>query len=164
MYVTQQSRTQIVYVRNRIPQKKPITGAGPDAIKPVVLGSLKSNSTNSTDNIRAVIKNWPDTFKWKKAIVTPRFKKGDKCDPGNYGSILLTCICCKLMKHIIVSNLTKHLNKHNVLYNLQHGFKEKRSCGTQHIQLVAELARGLSHGQQIVSVRPLIRLATLKTL
>ena len=85
---------------------------------------------------------------WKKAIVTPLFKKGDKCDPGNYRPISLTCICCKLMEHIIASNLTKHLNKHNVLYDLQHGFSEKRSCETQLIQLVDELDRGLSQGRQ----------------
>ena len=80
--------------------------------------------------------------------MTPLFKKGDKCDPGNYRPISLTCICCKLMEHIIVSNLTKHLNKHNVLYDLQHGFREKRSRGTQLIELVDEHARGLSDGRQ----------------
>ena len=49
----------------------------------------------------------------------------------------------------MASNLTKHLNKHNVLYDLQHGFREKRSCETQLIQLIDELARGLSiRGQQ----------------
>ena len=57
-------------------------------------------------------------------------------------------LSCKLMEHIIASNLTKHLNKHNVLYDLQHGFREKRSCETQLIQLVDELARGLSQGYQ----------------
>ena len=70
------------------------------------------------------------------------------CDPGNYRPISLTCICCKLMEHIIASNLTKHLNKHNVLYDLQHGFREKRSCETVLIQLVDELARGLSQDRQ----------------
>ena len=53
------------------------------------------------------------------------------------------------MEHIIASNPTKHLNKHNVLYDLQHGFMEKRSCETQLIQLIDELARGLLiRGQQ----------------
>ena len=51
------------------------------------------------------------------------------------------------MKHIIASNLSKHLNKHNVLYELQHGFREKRSCETQLIQLVEDLGRQLSLGK-----------------
>ena len=52
------------------------------------------------------------------------------------------------MEHIIASNLTKHLNKNIFLYDLQHGFREKRSCEIQLIQLVDELVRGLSQGYQ----------------
>ena len=52
------------------------------------------------------------------------------------------------MEHIIASNLSTHLNKHNVLYELQHGFREKRSCETQLIQLVEDLGRQLSLGKQ----------------
>ena len=52
------------------------------------------------------------------------------------------------MEHIIASNLSKHLNKHNVLYELQHGFHEKCSCETQLIQLVEDLGRQLSLGKQ----------------
>ena len=53
-----------------------------------------------------------------------------------------------MMEHIIASNLNKHLNKYNVLCDLQHCFREKRSCETQLIQLVDELARGLSQVHQ----------------
>ena len=52
------------------------------------------------------------------------------------------------MEHIIASNLTKHLNKHNILYDLQHGFRQKRSCEIQLIQLVEDLGRQLIHGKQ----------------
>ena len=40
------------------------------------------------------------------------------------------------MEHIIASNISKHLNKHNALHELQRWFREKRSCETQLIQLV----------------------------
>ena len=53
------------------------------------------------------------------------------------------------MEHIIASNLCKHLNLNNILYDLgQHGFREKRSCETQLIQLVEDLARNLTSGKQ----------------
>ena len=128
----------------------PSKAAGPDAIKPVVLRSLKDQVAPILQAIfQASLHTGQIPSDWKKAIVTPLFKKGDKCDPGNYRPISLTCICCKLMEHIVASNLTKHLNKHNVLYDLQHGFREKRSCETQLIQLIVELTRGLSiKGQQ----------------
>ena len=41
-----------------------------------------------------------------------------------------------------------HLDRHNILYDLQHGFRERRSYETQLIQLVDKLARNLSSGHQ----------------
>ena len=84
---------------------------------------------------------------WKKASVTSLFKKGDKSDPANYRPISLICISCKWMEHIVISDLTKHLDRHN-MYNLQHGFRERRSCETQLSQLVDELAHNLPLGHQ----------------
>ena len=85
---------------------------------------------------------------WKKAQVCPLFKKGNKTDPANYRPISLTCILCKTMEHIIASTLTKHFNQHNILYDLQHGFRERRSCETQLIQLVEDLSRNMISGKQ----------------
>ena len=79
----------------------------------------------------------------------PLFKKGDKSDPANYRPISLTCILCKVMEHIVASNLSQHLNRNNALYGLQHGFREKRSCETQLIEVVEELSRKLSNGHQV---------------
>ena len=53
------------------------------------------------------------------------------------------------MEHIVPSNLTQHLNKINLLYELQHGFCEKRSYETQLIQLAEYLRRQLKEGQQV---------------
>ena len=52
------------------------------------------------------------------------------------------------MEHIIASNISKHLNKYNALYELQHGFCEKRSCETQLIQLVEDLGMQLTLEKQ----------------
>ena len=71
---------------------------------------------------------------WKHANVNPIYKKGDKTNPSNYLSMSLTCISCKLLEHIICSSLMQHLTKHNILYPLQNGFREKRSCETQLIE------------------------------
>lgn len=64
------------------------------------------------------------------------FKKGEKSEPSNYRPISLTCILCKVLEHIIASNVVKHLDQHNILYDLQHGFRTKRSCETQLIILM----------------------------
>ena len=58
-------------------------------------------------------------------------QKGDTSDPANYRPISLTCILFKVMEHIVTSNLAQHLNKNDIVYGLQHGFREERSCKTQ---------------------------------
>ena len=52
------------------------------------------------------------------------------------------------MEHIVASTLTKHFNQHHILYDLQHGFHERRSCETQLIQLVEDLSRNMISGKQ----------------
>ena len=78
----------------------------------------------------------------------PIFKKGDKSDLANYRPISLTCVLCKVLEHIVASNLTKHLANSNILFELQHGFREKRSCETQLVMLVDEIAKNMHTGKQ----------------
>ena len=128
---------------------KPDKAAGPDSIKPVVLKQLKIEIAPVICLLfEKTLQTGQLPSDWKKAQVCPLFKKGDKTEPSNYRPISLTCILCKVMEHIIASNLSTHLNKHNILYELQHGFREKRSCETQLIQLVEDLGRQLSLGKQ----------------
>ena len=61
---------------------------------------------------------------WKEDNVAPIFKKGDKRKPTNYRPVSLTCITSKIMEHIIVSNLIKHLEIQKILSPLQHVFGE----------------------------------------
>ena len=97
--------------------------------------------------------------------MSPIFKKKDKSDPANYRSISLTCVLCKVLEHIVASNLTKHLAYFNILFELQHGFREKRSCETQLVMLVDEISKSMQMGKQtdlilLVSVKRLIKLHT----
>ena len=64
---------------------------------------------------------------WGKAIVSPIYKKGTKSDPANYRPISLTCICCKVLEHIVLSHMAKHLSHHHIILDSQHGFRERLS-------------------------------------
>ena len=68
--------------------------------------------------------------------------------PANYRPVSLTCICYELLEHIICSNLMQHLNRNNILYPLQHGFREKRSSETQLVEFVHDIAFNLQKGVQ----------------
>jgi len=47
-------------------------------------------------------------FEWKHALISPIFKKGDKSLPFNYRPVSLVCVCCKILEHIIYSEVMKH--------------------------------------------------------
>ena len=88
---------------------------------------------------------------WKEANVSPIFKKRRQVRPCKLSpDISLTCVLCKVLEHIVASNLTKHLanNNSNILFELQHGFREKRSCETQLVMLVDEISKNMQMGKQ----------------
>ena len=48
---------------------------------------------------------------WKKANVIPIFKKCSMYSPSHYRPVSLTCISCKVMEHIMVSNIMDHFRQ-----------------------------------------------------
>ena len=68
----------------------------------------------------------------------------------------LTCICCKTLEHIIVSNINKHLALKSILADSQHDFRSQRSCETQLVQfyhdMVSNLDGALDRGQKQTDV------------
>ena len=76
---------------------------------------------------------------WRTAHVSPVYKKGQKYNPENYRPISLTCICCKLLEHLIVKHIMSHADTHNILYPLQHGFRTGRSCEAQLLEFIDDV-------------------------
>ena len=128
---------------------KPFKAAGPDRLKPLLLKELRDEIAPI---IQIIFERTIQTGKlpadWSRAQVTPIFKMGNKSSAANYRPISLTCILCKVLEHIMASHVVMHLNSHDLLYDLQHGFREKRSCETQLTMLVEDLARNMSSGKQ----------------
>ena len=86
---------------------------------------------------------------WKMANITALYKKGDKSKPVNYRPVSLTSVPCKLLEHIIFKHIMEHLEEHNILVDFQHGFRQGRSCESQLIITVEEIARSLDNKQQV---------------
>ena len=80
---------------------------------------------------------------WRHANMTAIFKKGTRHEAANYQPVSLTSLCCKILEHVIISKTVKHLERHNILNDCQHGFRAKRSCETQILTLYHELAASL---------------------
>ena len=85
---------------------------------------------------------------WSTAFVCPLFKKGDTSLASNYRPISLTSILCKVLEHVVTTNIVSHMDKYNLLYDLQHGFRSKRSCETQLVTLIEDLMQNSIAGNQ----------------
>ena len=128
---------------------QPAKAAGPDNISPRVLKELCDViATPLTAIFRKSLAEGVVPKDWRHSNVTPIFKKGQKYDPANYRPISLTCIASKLMEHIICSSVMSHASMHNILYKLQHGFRNKRSCETQLIEFAHDIVTNMQDGCQ----------------
>ena len=67
---------------------------------------------------------------WRNANISCIFKKADWHSAENYRPVSLTSVPCKLLEHIICRHMLKHLERHNVLTSLNHGFRSGYSCET----------------------------------
>ena len=85
---------------------------------------------------------------WNSANVTPIFKKVLRSDPSNFRPISLTCICCKIMGHMMLSHIANHIDKNNVLINERHGFRNKLSSIPQLLNTTTDWASTLNNKGQ----------------
>ena len=53
-----------------------------------------------------------------------------------------------MLEHIVKTKVVSHMAHHNLLYDLQHGFRSKCSCETQLVTLVEDLTRNSLAGSQ----------------
>ena len=85
---------------------------------------------------------------WLSANISPIFKGGDRNKPGNYRPVSLTCICSKILEHIIVSSICKHAESHSIFSPEQYGFRSKRSCESALITFIHDIAHNMQGGGQ----------------
>ena len=93
---------------------------------------------------------FPD--KLKIARVLPLFKSGDKCDIANYRPISLLPVISKIFEKLIHKRLVSFLDKHEVIYRKQFGFRKQHS--TQHAlhSAVTQVLHGLNSNESVFGV------------
>ena len=83
---------------------------------------------------------------WKKANVSPIFKKGAKNLAQNYRPISLTSIVCKIMETMVKEDVLKHVISNGLLSLKQFGFIAGRSTVTQLLRYMDYCAEVLAKG------------------
>eukprot|EP00057_Strongylocentrotus_purpuratus_P018844 XP_011673318.1 PREDICTED: RNA-directed DNA polymerase from mobile element jockey-like [Strongylocentrotus purpuratus] len=119
-------------VEKRLQQLDPSKASGPDELPPKLLKLIAHEIASRLSFLfQQSYNSGIVPAQWKQALVTPIHKSGEKCDPSNYRPISLTCVCCKVMEHIILSHVSKHVAVNNILTDAQHGFRRDLSTTTQ---------------------------------
>ena len=77
------------------------------------------------------------------------FKKSDRSLVCNYCPVSLTCVPCKLLEHIVCSNIMAHLDKYKLLSDRQHAFRKGHSCETQLTTVINKWAKILDNRGQV---------------
>ena len=122
-------------VRDRLKEQKP----GPDGIHSRVVVETHEQLVRPLTIIfnkslsEGVV---PDS--WKEAEVVPIFKKGKRDDPGNYRPVSLTSVCGNIMEKMVRKEIVDHLERNEVISDVQHGFVQGKSCQTQLLTVIEE--------------------------
>jgi hypothetical protein len=122
---------------------------GPDGLSAHILKETAEISAEILTTIyNKSLKSGEVPRDWRNAHVVPLFKKGERYTPSNYRPVSLTCICCKVLEHILVSNRANHLENNNILSENQHGFRRKRGTESQLILTSHDLLKSLDQSIQ----------------
>ena len=130
-----------------------------------IIKNLKSNSAAGPDGLPAVFfQNTSNAISfplaimfrsfidlqclpsdWSKAVIAPKFKKGQPSIASNYRPIALTCTTCKILEKIIAIELIEFLQKHGLINKSQHGFLKNHSTGTNLLNSLHDWSISLSN-------------------
>jgi len=128
----------------------PAKACGPDAIPNMLLKNCADAIAPSLADIFQLSLDsgsLPDD--WRKANISSIYKKGDRHQAANYRPVSLTSVCCKLLEHVICKHLMNHLEKNNILTNLNHGFRSGFSCETQLLTTTHDIFKSFDKGKQV---------------
>ena len=81
--------------------------------------------------------------------MVPIYKKGDRQDPSNYRPVSLTAVPCKVLESLIRDQLLVHLAEQGLLSDHQHGFRPRRSCSSQLMEVLEAWTGELEHSKPI---------------
>ena len=88
----------------------------------------------------------------KIALVTPVFKANDKEEFNNYRPISVLSCFSKILEKIMYKRVIKYLDKNNILFQSQYGFRKKHSTNLAAIELMTKILQAIENGEYTVGV------------
>ena len=78
---------------------------------------------------------------WKEANIIPLFKKGSRNKSENHRQVSLTSVIYKLLERLTKHHIVDFFVRHKLLNSSQHGFLKARSCLTNMLCFLEEIAK-----------------------
>ena len=121
---------------------------GPDGIPPKVLKELSDELAYPIAILfnKSLEKGTLPKI-WKNADVVAIFKKGTRSDASNYRPVSLTSVLCKVLESFIRDAIVKHMTDYNLYASCQHGFRNRRSCVTQLLEVMEIITDNCDQGE-----------------
>jgi hypothetical protein len=111
-----------------ISELNPSKSTGPFSVPTKILKIIKKfivNPLQAIFNLSFVNGTVPDKFKIAKVI--PVFKQGSDLCVNNYRPISLLSVFNRILEKLMFSRLMDHIDKYDILYQKQFGFRSKHS-------------------------------------
>ena len=124
---------------------------GPDDISGIILQmGREAMIPYLTRLMEITIHNGSIPGDWKRAIVEPVYKGGDRSLVQNYRPVSFTSVVCKQMEHVIASYIRQVWDNCHWLYEGQHCFRSGYSC--ESITVCHDLAEFLDEASRLDAV------------
>jgi len=89
---------------------------------------------------------------WKRAVVVPIHKGGDRSSAKNYRPVSLTSVVCKSMEHVVTGYMRQVWDGRDWLYEGQHGFRTGCSCESQIITVCQDISDALNEATRLDAI------------
>ena len=94
----------------------------------------------------------PSYYNYKRGYISPLFKKGSRCEAGNYRPVTLTSHVVKVYERVVRKHMVEYLEANSLLTDKQHGFRSSRSCLTQMLDHFDDIYEGFTRGEDTDSI------------
>ena len=139
MYLIPVDETEIDRLIRDLPNKK---SYGYDKINNCLLKELRPVITHPLTIVfnKSLAEGvFPNSM--KHADTVPLFKSKNKTDCNNYRPISLLITMSKLLEKVMYNRTLQFLDKHQLLYISQYGFRKKHSCSDAIMELTSEILK-----------------------
>ena len=92
----------------------------------------------------------PDNL--KVALITPIFKSNDTMRFKNYRPISVLVCFSKLLERLMISRLSKFINKNKILSKHQYGFRKNRSTEHALTDFIDKITKAIDEGEYSIGI------------